>query len=927
MVQKFQELPKKAIEFLKSYQELVGFVFSLATSLGPMATNLTDPWRANYQVFFWLACVVGACLLTCAFFNFRKIIQRWLDKRRPPLPPYHNVRLLLFLVSLLPLILVYLTPLKTRLVAFVGRTDTIALVVVGENLANVHLDVSDLQDLLAKKTGIQVVSPPIPQASSSPAYRGWAALETFRKNNGFGAAFWVEITPSSQGDSTKVDLTIRKTPYLNWKRFAPLTEDENYSVPDVSTLLSMSILEYVSIKKCQKEEYGLVLDMARNWLEKASEQRCPLLLKRPAYLITLAEADYEADYNVLGRDEGAICGLYWGEIELPELETLPDTQLLMALTDPGRLLVENAKFDQAEEVLRSRIDTLEDSDKANAYRLLGEVSLARFQVETRDSERRRFLEEAIRRFTSSDEFEQGAPETFFGLGRTHFLQALIVPDSVSSSRLLQQSIKDLEAVQGGQSSSCLKRNSLLWLSAAYAIDGRMEDSQVAFAQAQAIECKARGMITLDTPVTSSDSDLTVRLVLPDPKQDYWVSVLDANPKINKKIELISRTKMEPIDPGLPVYSATLDLQYLFHLRFDEFAYDQSRVQLMVLLNCQLAVYLSSEPPNHALVPTFPLLLVADARLHLEPEIPKKVVLSPDEELALTASIQGPPKDAASALVTPAVLEDKHILDQFRLFVLFTYPNDREPLEMARSEKQGQYNVSFDVYSKADDTGDLTLKVVVFDASLLDKGIKREVLASDEISFQAITPTPTPSPTPTPTLTPTPSPTPTPTPTPTPDLREQQVAILSEPIIYESPFLDAEIAKTISLSCPIVIVNSPNLDDWYSVMYSENDAWISGWVPETSVGVDRTLTREAIEKNLAVTTASTDLYSSQTLTDTMRGLTECTLLEIRKPPTELDEGWLYVWAHLASHSDPQVGYVLIRDVKRRPIPVSTCPIQP
>ena len=226
--------------------------------------------------------------------------------------------------------------------------------------------------------------------------------------------------------------------------------------------------------------------------------------------------------------------------------------------------------------------------------------------------------------------------------------------------------------------------------------------------------------------------------------------------------------------------------------------------------------------------------------------------------------------------------------------------------MTRVTGTGQHIVSFNAYDKVDQDGNLILKVVVFDADLFEEGIEKVVLASSDIPIRVVTPTPTPSPTP------------TPTPSPTPDLRKEQVAVLtdSNPRIYESPSLDAEVVMTIPFSCPVVIVDSSNFEDngdWHHVICFQGDAEIPGWVPEASIGVRRWFTRQAM-KSLAVTIVSTDIYPGPTSENPISRIPQCTLLEIE----DLAEGQYRVLAYRDDSARPMVGWVPIRDVKERPL---------
>jgi len=921
---------------LKHIEQILTAIGAIGAIIAATVFKYFDPWEANYQRGFLVSIVVATVSFVIIVAVLIAFLIHWLRKRGSPawgrtLLSYSSVFLVIALVLI---IVVYLNRVETWFHFFLSGTDTIVLVGDEDNKA-VNQSVTELQNVLSKATGIRLVYHHIPKPPPSSS-GGRTALETFRSNNLFNTAIWVQVMSNEQNNSDKVDLMIEKTPDLDWPAFSPRTEYTISVSSDLSTLVSMNILEYVSITKCEEEDYKPVFDLAQAWGAKHTDQWRSLLPEYPAYLICLLESDYAVPEKKLAltlppEDLIAAIDQIWRE-----LEGFPEQQSLIALIY-GQLLVENAKFEKAEqEVLApNRIEAFEDSAKADAYRLLGEVSLVRSQVETRYLEKREFLEQSTKRFGRSAALKPESTDAYFGLGRAYVLQALIESNPDLSSDLLRESIQNFEVAREKQHSSCLKRNILLWLSAAYAIGGNLADSQGTLSEANNIDCEASDSINIYTPLTFSDRYLPVGIGLPVSAASYWIAVIG-------DVEFRPQSPLVENPPGGCVYEATLDLRDLLNPPFN-FVYYESEAQLEIQKNYQLAVLPPPDdplkPPSRFALPlphSFPLRLVAEPQLVIT-EIPENpVILTPGEDLTISASIVG----SFPSSVNSEVLKEKRRLDQLEFLVRFTHPGGKSPLKMTGAPRTGQYSVSFDAYDKVDQNGNLTLQVVVLDADLLDKDIEEEVLASSEIPIRAITPTPIPSPTPTPTLTPTPSPTstptltptpsptPTPTPTPPPDLREEQVAVLSEPTIYRSSRLVAEIAKTIPLSCPIVIVDSSDHEDngdWYYVMYSEDEAWISGWVPETSVGVRRKLTREAIEKNLAVTIVSTDLYSSRTSTTptTTDPIPECTPLEIRKE----EEGRFYVWAYLDDHSDPWVGWVVDQDVNRRPIPVSTCPIQP
>ena len=147
-------------------------------------------------------------------------------------------------------------------------------------------------------------------------------------SHGYTAVIVVQTISNEQNNSDKVDLTIIKTPDLTSTAYS--TRVEYDQVTDISPLVGINLLEYVSLKKCEKRDYTPVLDLARAWGAKYPDRWPALLLEHPAYLICLLESDYavpEKKPSLPSPDELiAAIDQIWRE-----LEGFPEQQSRIAL--------------------------------------------------------------------------------------------------------------------------------------------------------------------------------------------------------------------------------------------------------------------------------------------------------------------------------------------------------------------------------------------------------------------------------------------------------------------------------------------------------------------------------------------------------------------------------------------------------------------
>ncbi|HOG47744.1 MAG TPA: hypothetical protein PLJ35_02495 [Anaerolineae bacterium] len=832
------------------------------------ATRLWDPWSATYAPAFALAKIgVGVSIAFCAAgwlgWGYSTIISA-----KPDSPSARRCRKmgLLFTCCILGLGLIYAERITRWADATFRKIDTI--MVVADAPDKVASDsVRALEQALLQDARVKLEYSTV---STAPAAQGGhSALDTFRSNQGLRAAIWVhaqQMAPSG----TEVGLDIEETPALPGRGFRGRATYERVPFDDAQAMVGITIVEYVSRLRYMQQDYGAVLRLANDWGRNQSRLWAALPQDHPTYLCVLLRSA-----NALQEKAPLSCD----RVKLTEAvaqawaarEGFPAEQAFFGLVY-AQLLVESGQFDEAERVLQSlQASHMDAADAGEMYRLLGEISLARAQLQASEP-RETSLVRAVERFAVAVQRAPGSPQSHFGLGRACLLRALAGP-SAETAPDLARAVRSLEAAQGLRPPVCLSRNVLMWLSVAHAVGGDATASQKALKEAQACQCASSdSLINLDTPLVLSQADATaagwqlpVRLALPAEAADYQVRIMGGEQSAPQSTP-VAVESMLTASQGL-VYAASVDIHDLFNRPFVIRHLESSR-QLQAQGSYELAVF--QEPADVRVPPTFPLLLLARPELTISGVPAEPLTMQPDSAATIGAWVERPFPSGAGA----DVLKDNEILSGLQFLIRDISAKDVPDIVMERSPSTGHYTASI----RPRRLGEQTLQVLVE-----EKGAKagsRVLLASAPFSIRTVAPPP---------------------PTPTPPVTEVEVAVASD--LYAEPKLAARLEAPFSAGdCPVVWVQATEKaadgSEWCRLLLRKGDFQRQCWAPSASLMVRRTLPYEALD-TLAVTLAETKIYPEVDAQTPAGTVPKGALLEVKKQT----EGRLLVRAHLPGPNDP------------------------
>ncbi len=814
--------------------EAIQFIVSLSgvlLNIVSLLSKYSDPWSSTFEVKFIVAFIVFIIVLCLAFSNILQGIA--LRRRSDPEYKHHILLFFWMAVCMSVFVFTYQRPIGILLHKWQGY-ETIAFV----SDSPVEPVYSDLEDAIHNSLKVKVdfitLSNPLP----SFAANGETALENFRKNNWYKAVFLIHSVNPVDPKKRSIEIT---EPIVNGDFSSTNnTFDEAYQGQFV-------ILQYLSLMECNTGIFQNVITLAKNWewAKEHSAEWSEMVEDHSAYLVCFLQSAYmlqdmEMPYRLGPSLVDTMNRLWYARDMFPEAK--PVISLIYA-----QLLFDNGKFDQVEnEVFApNQLEPMNSSQKADAYKILGEILLTRSYLEP-DNIKNTLINQAIDKFDLSIKLNGNSSSSYFGLGRAHFLLSLM-DTHPNSSQDLVEAITNLATASQKSNLSCLKRNILMWLSASYAIKGDASLADETYSAAKKQTCRSSTtLVNLGTPLTVSNEDLQntrdlhVILSLPETSDKYLVEIIDgAHNSLQSAL----------VKTSASIYEFTLDITTLLSPPF-QFVYYELSGQLEIQKNYQLAVI--TMPGGLLQSPTFPFRVIAPAYLVVEsnpnlgPDIPQ------GQKITLTIWIE-----AGFDQTNAQVLTDPQILERFSFHIRIGDP----PIDEVAVRIPGtqQFRAQH-LFKEGDKTGPIKVKAVV-----MDDYLRSEILSKD-LSFNVLTPTPIP------------------TPTSTPNLNEEWVASIIKPIYLEKDLQSNTL--NIKEDCPIVFLDGDDLSQtptttlqWYKVKYASQTVILSGWIPQDAlVGYAKIPVYEF--SNMAVAIKDTQLYETADVASgapPIMPIPKCTLL--------------------------------------------------
>lgn len=706
-------------------------------------------WDGNYQLLMILSVIAFLSLFFLLIARAIHILRLKHDMRPFSRPLKWLYVHTIFLVALaVLLIVVYRTPLGIWMNRLAG-IDTIAL--VSEPEVHEVLSVKEKLEGMRKVANMEVIYSPRPTAASF----GNTPLQDFQHRLGLKAAIEFIV------DEPQVEIHLFPPEYQ-------IRDYEPASSEDIKTGIGLRVLEYISIARCEELNFNMVSNVFKFSLGYVQPNTELLnLLSQPEqseYLFCILEAINELEDRELKLALSSV------GFEPLILKISQDPNYNQDVRNRARYFMawiysDQQKYDQALLELVNLFQQEKDLTFRNKIAfLLGNTFLSKSLTIVDLAEKNALLTKAINYYRNISGAPAYESRRLKGIGKASLLMNMLagndeltqtIKGSAITGRLalpgeLTEAIDNLEQAFWTDKDPCIRQNTYLWLSIAYAMTGNQvkPDNKIQNS-ARKLTCNTpESVIILEVIPQWQKQSLSIKIGIPATNEPTLVYSLRMD--CAKTLYNLTQSDVLPSiqfsgDPTGKVYQASFDLPQAIYQSFSWDGYSQAN-QLNARVFCSLGVYEGAEY-NKTLKQEIYLTFTRPMEMLTE--------ISPS---ASSPHLVGDKLSLAVHFVT--VINDQaqyEILDpqalQLKIDAERTQPGAPR-VELSYDPQVNRYQATLELA----EAGEWQYQLSVKSSSAAD-------IRLAESSFAVSVLNPTPTATPTPTLTHTPFPTPTFTPLP------------------------------------------------------------------------------------------------------------------------------------------------------------------